>query len=161
MAVQQTLQLSANDPQIQLAEDTALKLTTQDDTVQITTLPKVDIAKSLSPFVITYDALGKVVSSSGDIAGKTPVVPMGVFAYAKEHDEDRFTWQPQPGVRIAAVMRHYVGRTTGYVLAGRSLREVEAREDLLLKQVGLGWAVSLAVIFFSVVLTSFFEKRKK
>ncbi len=161
VAVQQTLRLSANDPQIQLAEDTALKLTTQDDTVQITSLPKIDIAKSLSPFVIIYDASGKVVSATGDIEGETPEVPMGVFAYTKEHREDRFTWQPRQGVRIAAVMRHYSGRTTGYVLAGRSLREVEKREDRLMRQVGLMWVVTLAATLIGVLVTSTSEKRKK
>ncbi len=45
--------------------------------------------------------------------------------------EDRITWQPEPGIRSAVVVVHYTGATPGYVMAGRSLREVEWRIDRL------------------------------
>ena len=38
--------------------------------------------------------------------------------------EDRLTWQPEPGVRSATVVVHYQGAQAGFVMAGRSLREV-------------------------------------
>jgi len=161
LVTQQSLRLSANDPQIQMAEDTASQLSTQKDTFQITSLPRVDIGKSLSPFEIIYDADGTIISSSGQLNGKVPALPKGVFAYAKEHPDDRFTWQPQDGVRIAAVVKHFSGRTDGYVLAGRSLREVENRVEKLQTDVMLGWAVTEAVIFFTILITSFRHKKKK
>jgi len=158
VAVHQTLRLSANDPQIQLAEDTAAQLSTQVDKFLITKLPTTDIEKSLAPFVIVYNADGKAVSSSGNLDGKTPIVPPGVLAYTKEHQEDRFTWEPKQGIRIAAVIRHFSGRTSGYVLAGRSLREVEIREQLLLKNVQIAWFATLVTTFLACVI---FQERKK
>jgi len=106
LTAQQGLRINANDPQIQLSEDIASQLSTQTDTFQITQLPRVQIAPSLSPFVIIYSADGKVISASGELEGKIPKPPDGVFAYAKEHLDDRFTWQPKSGVRVAAVVKH-------------------------------------------------------
>ncbi|HVZ58299.1 MAG TPA: hypothetical protein VG935_00895 [Patescibacteria group bacterium] len=159
LVAQQNLRLTANDPQIQMAEDTAAKLTTDQDTVQVTSLPRIDMRQSLAPFIITFDATGKVVSSSGEIAGQVPTPPQGVFAYAKEHEEDRFTWEPQTGVRIAAVVRQYNGRTSGYVLAGRSLEEVEKREDILFQQVGLAWVVTIVLTMLAVLITPLKSKK--
>ncbi|MBI5044890.1 MAG: hypothetical protein HZC02_03120 [Candidatus Levybacteria bacterium] len=147
--IQQQVRQAANDPQIQLSEDIAASLSTKEDTVQIAQLPRIDIGKSLYPFVISYDGAGEVVLATGLLNGKEPVVPEGVFAYTKEHGENRFTWEPQKGVRIAAVMKHFTGRVDGYILAGRSLREVEKRENLLFRQFILGW-IGIIVLSFPV-----------
>lgn len=161
LTVQQSLRIGANDPQIQMAEDLVTELSTQKDTLQITTLPRVNISKSLSPFIIVYDESGQVISSSGDLNGTTPLVPRGVLAYAKEHEDDRFTWQPESGVRVAAVVKHFTGRTTGYVLVGRSLREIEKREDSLTKQVGLGYAATVVALVIAVAVTLLPQKKRK
>jgi hypothetical protein len=157
---QQMLRTEANDPQIQLAEDTAARLSTKEDTVEVTSLPRVDISHSLSPFVIVYDANGKVIAASGELNGKIPQLPSGVLAFTKEHDDDRLTWQPQAGVRIAAVVKHFSGRTTGYVLAGRSLREVEKRENTLQLQLFCGYIFTLVVILIGVMITPLPTRKK-
>ncbi|MDE2026868.1 MAG: hypothetical protein KGJ07_10380, partial [Patescibacteria group bacterium] len=128
--VQQDIRIGANDPQIQIAEDTANALSNHHylNISQHT----VDISQSLMSFRMTFDANGKVQSSEGVLHGKTPVVPFGVFSSVKNNGEGRFTWQPESGVRIAAVVVAY---NNGYVLAGRNIREVEKREDNLLKQI--------------------------
>jgi hypothetical protein len=54
---------------------------------------------------------------------------------------DAITWQPEPGVRSAVVMVAYAH---GYVLAGRSLEQVELRESSLVLIVAAACAVTLA-----------------
>ena len=59
------------------------------------------------------------------------------------HGQDRITWQPRTGVRQAIVAVYFHGRKTGYVVAGRSLREVEKRVDDLGLIVAAAWLVTL------------------
>ena len=87
--------------------------------------PTADMAKSLSTFLAIYNATGTPIGSSVSLDGKLPVPPSGVFDSVKLHGEDRFTWQPKPGLRLAAVVTQYSGPQSGFVLVGRSLREVE------------------------------------
>lgn len=146
---QQILRIGANDPQIQLAEDNANDLSNNQPAMIMG--QTIDMAKSLASFVIIYDQNGNPQNSSAQLNGSTPTVPAGVFNSVRDNGEDRITWQPESGVRIAAVITSYQNSSgSGFVLAGRSLREVEAREDLLLMQVVAAWIVSLATM--SVVL---------
>ena len=140
---QQVLRMSANDPQIQLAEDAAQRLNSGENAARIVPDRKVDMAASLAPFVIVYDNSGRPVASSASLAGATPILPRGVFEFVRANREESVTWQPRPDVRIASV----VTRTAdGFVLAGRNMREVEIREDRVLKLAALGWlAANLAL----------------
>lgn len=125
--VQQVLRQSANDPQIQIANDTAAALGRGET---IPTAALVAIESSLAPFTMTFDASGRVVTSQGLLGGKVPVLP-GIPQRAGEHRELRFTWAPEPTVRIAAVVVAYDGSGGGFVLAGRSLKEVERRDETI------------------------------
>lgn len=140
---QQNIRTSANDPQIQIAEDMAEALNNGSDTTGIFPVTKIDIAKSLAPFVIIFDTNGKTVMSSGFLDGKIPVPPNGVFTYTSQVGEDRITWQPAQAIRIAAVITKYNG---GFVLAGRSLREIEKREDQVFYFAGFAWLASIALL---------------
>ncbi len=167
VTVQQNVRQSADDPQIQMAEDAAEQISngasasmtispfgdSQSDS------PNTDIAQSLKPFLIVFDQSGKVISSSASLDGLVPTPPVGVFTYTDKNGEDRFTWQPVPQARIAAVLVKVpppdaadAATTTiikasdaanGFVLAGRSLREVEVRENSLFNEVALGWIIIL------------------
>lgn len=130
---QQVLRQSANDPQIQIAEDSAAVLALGNEPKFLTDNANntVDLAKSLAPFLLTFDEKGKLLVATAELNGKTPVPPAGVFAYAKMHGLDKVTWQPVPGVRIAAVVAFYGGQRQGYALAGRSLTEMENRSSQL------------------------------
>lgn len=138
---QQVLRQSANDPQLQMARDGAAVLAAGGVPASLvargTTL--IDPAKSLAPFVAVYDANGTVLESSGVVAGKPPMPPIGVFLYAREHGEHIVTWQPADGSRIAAVIEPVSGKFDGFVLAGRSLAEVEHRESRVALMSALGW----------------------
>jgi hypothetical protein len=51
-------------------------------------------------------------------------------------------------VREAAIVKQVAGgQSAAFVLAGRSLREVEDRESQLTQMVGLAWAVALVGSF--------------
>ena len=150
--VQQVLRSGADDPQIQMAEDAATTLGNGGALQSVMPAGNVDIATSLAPYIVVFDASGKPVASSAQLNGQTPTIPPGVFHSVRQNGEDRITWQPQPGVRSAIVVVPIRGSGGGFVLAGRSLREVEKREDDLLHIDLLGWAAILIVSFLASAL---------
>jgi hypothetical protein len=150
-AVQQDIRQSANDPQIQIAEDSAAKLADGQSVQNVVPSEKVDIAKSLAPYIIVFDATGKPLASSALLDGHTPTIPAGVIDYVKQNGEDRMTWQPQSGVRSAVVVTQFKGSNSGFVLTGRSLREVEVLEDHILQVLLVGW---IGMLFATFLATS-------
>lgn len=124
MTQQQAFRQGANDPQIQMAEDAAAALNQGADSQAVLPQTRVELSRSLAPFLMVFDATGKAVASSGRLNGTTPDYPLGALEAAKQGGENRVTWQPQAGTRIASVVVPY---KQGYVVAGRSLREVEKR----------------------------------
>ena len=155
--VQQDIRQSANDPQIQMAEDAAAKLAGGQPVQSIVPAEKVDIAKSLAPYLIVFDANGNLIASSALLDGQTPTIPSGVFDSARQMGEDRITWQPQTSVRSAIVVTQFKGSTSGFVVAGRSLREVEKREDGVLQILIAGWVVMMLITLVATAVL-FFRK---
>ena len=143
VAVQQDLRMGADDPQLQMAEDTARALDAGAQPSTLVPSATVDVAVSLAPFFVIYDTSGTVLATDGQLDGHDPVPPLGVLDAARQHSPNTVTWQPRSGVRIASVTVPWQG---GTVLAGRSLREVERREDTLLLLVATAWLVMLAVL---------------
>ncbi len=150
--VQQDIRQGANDPQIQMAEDAAAKLTSGQAVQSVVPAEKVDIAKSLAPYIIVFDASGKPVASSAQLGGQTPTIPSGVFDSVRRSGEDRITWQPQAGVRSAVVVTRFSGSSSGFVLAGRSLREAEERIDHIGQIVLVGWGGNVLVSLLAMVI---------
>ncbi len=136
------LRSTANDPQIHMAQDAAAKLDKNDDPASVLT-PNVDVGKSLAPFTMVYDKQGKLVASSV-YDGSTPLiaVPVGVLKSANS-GYHAITWQPDFNTHIASVS---VSAKNYYVLSGRSLTEVESREDMVMKLSALGWVLSVAAL---------------
>lgn len=149
--VQNVLRSGANDPQLQVAEDAAAQLDQGKATVG-TGDARVDIAASLAPFLIVYDRQGHVVSASGQLNGQTPALPNGVLTSMAVGGEKKLTWQPQTGVRVAAVV---VAAEQGYVVSGRSLREVEGRIGVLQHLILAAWALSLGALAVTYLATQF------
>lgn len=158
--VQQVYRQSANDPQIQMAEDTAAALEKGAKPTRLIGDNSIDMAKSLAPYTVMYDDELNPLAANVIIDGATPRPPRGVFEYARAHGEDRLTWQPQPGVRSAIVVVHYGGTKSGFVLAGRSLREVEIRESRLVLSLEIGWLVSMMATLGAVFLAQKFGTGK-
>lgn len=143
-SAQQIYRQSANDPQIQISEDMADYLSQGKDVNAIVPKPEVDIAKSLVWFVMFFNDKGEIISSNAKLDGQTPVLPFGVLDHARKNGQNRVTWEPKEGVRIAAVVTSYNG---GTVLVGRSLRETENRVHYLGKKVMLAWLITVAAAF--------------
>jgi hypothetical protein len=143
VVAQQTWRTSANDPQIQLARDAAAALAAGRAVETVVPRETVDMERSLAPFVIVFDANGKVLAASATLRGNVPGVPKGVLDYVRERGEDRITWQPIGGVRIASVIVSYSGSRTGYVLAGRSLEETQNRISQFGNLIAVAWAATL------------------
>ena len=143
VAAQQLLRQSANDPQIQIAMDATVALEGGQPAASVLPAP-IDIAQSLAPFVVVVSDAGVIEASSGMLQRHPVSVPAGVLDYVREHGEERVTWQPEPGVRIAAVVVRRPGERAGFVAAGRSLRETERRVVRFGSIVGLVWMAILA-----------------
>lgn len=145
VCVQQNYRMSANDPQIQMAEDAATSIADARLAVaaQRARYPRADIAKSLAPWLAVYDKHGTLLAASATLDGAGPVPPAGVFQSAMALGDDRLTWQPRVGVRAAIDVRAIAGG--GFVVAGRSLREVEQREDDLVRILLGAWVAALGV----------------
>ena len=144
IAVQQNYRLSANDPQVQISQSVAKMFTDGQDFTPYLPEKKADISQSLATFVIVYNEALEATVSSAVLDGQTPNLPKGVLDSAKAKGQNRVTWEPKPGVRIAAVITRY---DKGYVLVGRSLRETEARINSLGEKMILGWFLTIAAAF--------------
>ena len=161
LAVQQSLRMGANDPQIQMAEDAAAAISGGAAPGSVLPAPQVDISTSLAPFIVVYSDGGEVLASSALYHGAAPKLPSGVLTYTRQKGQDRVSWQPEPGVRMAAVVVAYGGAQPGFVLAGRSLREVEIREDQAEQIAGLAMLVTLVGSLIVVALSEVVLGEKK
>ncbi len=172
--VQQNYRQSLNDPQIQMAEDAVAQLAKDYTPAAVVPRPQtgaapVDIAASLAPWIAVYDASGTPLESSAELNGAPPRLPAGVFdtsvwnapiighhVNSAPANENRFTWQPEPGVREAVVLVAFqTPDGIGYVAAGRNMREVEAREDALAKITALALAAILAAVLALLTIRDF------
>lgn len=148
---QQVYRQSAYDPQTQIATDAALQIAHLTAPPQLPPT-KVDMVKSLSPYLVLYNDEGKAVLGNVQLDGKVPVPPKGVFDYVRSHNRDSVTWEPRAGVRHAIVVVRVDGERRGFVLAGRSLREVDQRTQKLLSQVVFAWLIVLFAVFVSCMI---------
>jgi hypothetical protein len=154
--VQQTIRLSANSPQNQLAEEYANELSLGKQP-QFSWMGSVDLATSKGLYVIFFDVNRAPVYSTASLDGNIPIPPKGVFQFAKTNGENRLTWQPEDGIRSAIVLTYYSNATSaGYVLVGRSLAESEDLTRELLKDTIIIWICGLIATF----LGAYFESRR-
>ena len=158
LAVQQVGRQTANDPQLQVARDAAAALAGGQPAASIAAGPEVDIGRSLAPWITVVDEEGTIISSSASLHGKARTVPTGVFDHARASGEERVTWQPEPGVRMATVVVH--NRNGGFVVAGRSLEESEARTAAYGKMILFGWFATLVGLLVIVTATEALLPRK-
>jgi hypothetical protein len=149
IGIQQNIRQSANDPQIQMAEDAAIAL---GKGVDPTTLVGARSGNNdtLAPFMIVADNNYKVLATSW-IPDDLP--PVGSLTYAKEHGHNYVTWSPaHSSLRMAAVILPFNGEKTGYVIAARNLRAVEERKTELTQLFAMGWAVMAVLVIAATFL---------
>jgi hypothetical protein len=140
-----------------LAEDAAARIAGGESAASIVPERQINMDSSLAPFVIVYDASGNPLASSATLDGRTPVPPRGVLDFVSQHREERVTWQPRRGVRIASVVQR---TASGFVVAGRNMREVEIRKDVVFKLAGLGWLVANFVLILIWLIAPLFGGRQ-
>ena len=168
--VQQVYRQSADDPQIQMAEDAAAKLQNGTAAHDVLSSQTIDVANSLSPFMIVYDQNGNEIAANARLDGKTPQLPGAVLPDMQADkvslpwkfgpaDERRFTWQPEPGVRLATIVTEFEGTQSGFVLVGRNMREVERRIDAAMALTIAGTVGLLAGTFAAATASERFRKR--
>ncbi len=145
--LQQNYRMSANDPQIQLSEDVKNSILAGQNPAAFIPGRKLDLSTTLATFIILYDKNKKLIGSSVSLDNKEPIIPTGVLDASKKNGETKITWQPKNGVREALVVNYYKGSQEGYVAIGRSLREVEKREDKLFLETLAGWFVIMSSTF--------------
>lgn len=143
--VQQDIRASANDPQWQMAEDAASALAADPSAVVVATA-KVDMSRSLAPYLITFDLHGTITAASVELGGTTPSPPIGSLTAARTTGApNSFTWQPGEILRRRPVSGKPPSSwpTRGYVLGGRSMRLVEEREAAIEHLAIAGWLAAL------------------
>jgi hypothetical protein len=159
-AVQQSYRSGLNDPQIQLAHDAVARLDAGASAASVVNSPSVDAQASLAPFVIVYSPTNTVLAGGARLDGKAPTPPAGVLQAARHaaaattvrlSAENRVTWQPRPGVRLASVS--VAARNGTVVLAARNMSEVEARISALMLLVAAAWLAAVgAALGVTIVL---------
>jgi hypothetical protein len=154
VSVQQSLRQSANDPQIQMAEDAAGALSGGAVPESVLPASRIEISRSLAPFMVVFNSDGTATASSGLLHGQPLHLPAGVLDNVRLHGETRLTLQPAPDARVASVIVPYTGNARGFVLAGRSLREIEARESQTRVFAGIAWVASLVISLLAVSICS-------
>ena len=155
--VQQALRQGLNDPQIQIAEDTAYTLNNGAIVDSMLAGPKVEMSRSLAPFIDIYDSSGKAMAGSGLLNGQLPDYPKGALDTAKQKGDNRVTWQPNADVRIASVVVPY---NNGFVVAGRNMREVEQRESQTEIFAGVTWILALMATFIVIAFGEYVLAKK-
>jgi hypothetical protein len=185
ITMQQLLRRGADQPQIQMAQNYASAIAEASNPspdrgmspasaelkaimVESSIVPPrhLDLSTTLEPFVILYDVGGKPLLSTGNLDGAIPVPPAGVFAYLRTHPADKFTWQPSPGLRIAAVAQRVDapridGSQPGFILVGRSLALVQQQEDLLRRGTFITWFCLMALLIAGAYFLNRFQRQPR
>jgi hypothetical protein len=157
--VQQAHRSAADDPQLQIAGDISNKLKKGGAIDKWFSGDTIEISQSLSVFNVLFNDKGEPVISTGVLNGKMPLLPKGVFDFARKNGENVFTWQPQRGVRMAVVLEALQSSAYSFVAVGRSLYEVEQREENLRWMVIISWLLGMGVIMVHWII-AFIKARR-
>ena len=157
--IQQSYRTGLNDPQIQIARDLGRQLEKGRSIDASVSTDPIDITKSLSPFIVLYDAQGKPLRSNAILDGKMPQLPLGVFEEVKVNGEYDVSWQPRKGIRMAMVIEKTNAAPVQFVAVGRSMIEVEKRTRNMMTMVFIAWILCLAIIAIGAAF--YYFKRPK
>ena len=159
--VQQNHRSNANYPQLQLARDIANRVASNQQYEHLLPTDRIELSQSLGLFVTLYNNNGMPVQSTGMLDGKLPQIPKGVLDFARSNKEDVLTWQPREGVRQAVVIESTGNADKGFVMAGRSLEEVERHESNLVQMVFIAWVCCMGIVALHWAVQVMISKRVK
>jgi hypothetical protein len=159
--VQQSTRLGANDLPTVQAQTIEQSLGQGAAPEEAVADKSIDLGSgALAPFTIITDDSYHVLAASAVLNGKTPLPPAGVFKYTKAHKNDNITWQPQPGVRIAAHVTTFSTPTSdGFIITGQSLAPFEDRVSTFTAIAVLSWVGMMAWTTFVLLLPSMVRSR--
>nr|AIA18754.1 Unknown Function [uncultured bacterium] len=148
--VQQSTRLSADDLPLTTAQVAKQELLAGSNASDVVPSLKTDLENNSSVFMVITDSSKHVIASSAQLNGRTPLPPNGVFSYTSVNGSDRFTWEPQGGVRLATRVEKY-GKSPddGFIITGQSLQPYEDRISVYTTLAVAAW---LAVIAWSYLL---------
>jgi hypothetical protein len=149
VAVQQNYRSGANDPQMQLAYHIKEQLKKGKSIDMYFQKDTIDLQKSLSIFVASYDENGSPLQSNAVIDGKLPQIPLSVIKFVKMHKEDWITWQPRQNIRLATGILSTGSTPVSYIAVGRSLKNAEDRISNLITMIGIGWTLCFLIILLN------------
>jgi hypothetical protein len=154
VVTQQVWRAAANDPQVEIARGTVLALDGGQSPSDVVPERAVPMERSLATFVTVLDDSGRVLASSGRLRGEVRAIPTGVLEQVRRAGEERVTWQPERGVRIATVVERYSSGTGGgFVVVGRSLEEAQDRIEKFWWLIALSWTATLVGLLALVAIT--------
>ena len=145
-AMQQVLRLGANDPQIQLAEDTAAQLAAGGAPSEVLPTRTVDIGESLAPYIMVYTEQGQPSAHPPLYMASSPNSPAASSTTCAAGARSVSPGSPTPECAALLSSCPFQAQSAGFVLAGRSLREVERRAEELLWEVAAAWGVMMLVV---------------
>ncbi|MDP9049871.1 MAG: hypothetical protein M3O31_03985 [Acidobacteriota bacterium] len=146
VTMQQMLRRGANHPQIEMGRRLAQAIAAGTKPEDLLPAGGIDLQTSLEPFAIFYSEKRVPIASTGFLNNAVPVPPGGVFDYAGKYQLDMITWQPQPGVRMASILRRVEGSNPGFILTGRSLLLVEEQEYALRRGTFITWFILMVLL---------------
>ncbi|MBX4187045.1 MAG: hypothetical protein KW802_02170 [Candidatus Doudnabacteria bacterium] len=149
---QNSLRRSADNPQIQLARDTAAALAsgTQPELIA----KQIDLEKSLASFIAVYDKAGNPISSNGILYGVMPMPPKGLFDWVHKFGEHHVSWQTKTDLRFALILVPVPDNSGRVVASGRNLLEVEKLERRIFMESAIAWLFLMTVAWTGIfVLT--------
>lgn len=158
--VQQQYRTGADDPQVQVARDAAIKLKQGKNLAAVMQPDTIDMEQSLSSCIQVYGPATNLLASTGYIGTVPPKVPEGVLEKAREQGEYAVTWQPTAMARMAAVVLYTGGIRGNYILVARQLGEVEKRISMLVKTVFMCWILCMCLICAHGLLQAYLNKPK-
>lgn len=155
---QQMLRRTADERPRQLVSEMSLMFIQGVSPTILDTQVPVPIGESTEPYEIAFDKNGEPIAGNGELHGKWPHLPPGVFTHAQAIPEHRFTWQPEQGIREAVTLKYLTGdHPVVYVLAGQSLRPTETRVMKFGILIILSWMTTISLM----LITAHFIKKRE
>jgi hypothetical protein len=154
LIAQQIIRQGANTEPAILATETAIKLNAGNPNDSVPA-DKVDLSRSLEPFVMVLDSNWHTIASSATMGKNMPAFP-ALTASTFQNGDARITWEPLKGLRFATVTVKYSG---GYIVAGQSLKEAERLEDNIFSLVLFAWIGGVALAEICLWLISRIMKK--
>jgi hypothetical protein len=151
--VQQEARLSANVGPITTAESAKHLLESGSRPEKVIVGQKANLRSDYHIFSIVTDTNRRILASSAQLDGKTPLPPKGVFDYTAKHGSEQITWEPAKDVRLAIYTTTYkFADGSGYIISGQPLKITEDRIGKITLIAITAWVIIIAWVSLILLL---------